>query len=599
MNDLGLVSVLPFTYFASLGILTISFLRLLIQKKKVDIIFALHILMLIIIFHLTPQIVYGTLRYSWAWKHVGIVDFIQRNGAVDPNIGNLNAYHNWPGFFALAAMYNVVAGLSSSLGYAGLGPFFFNLLDFGALFLIYKSLTIDNRLAWLSIWLFYLFSWVGQDYFSPQAFSYFLYLVALAMLLRWFRRRRQTEPLENIPRKRFSTVIKLYNSIINRPSADELVLEQPDTRMRVIFMAALVLLFIVIASSHQLTPLMLVSALSLLVIFQVTNQRYLPILMAVVTMVWVTFMAVGFLNGNLYWIIKSIGSLLDNVNGNLINLAIASPGQQLIAKIDRLLSAVAWVLGLMGFIRRIRTGHWDLAAALLAIAPLPLIAINSYGGEMIFRVYMFSLPFVVFFAAALFFPDLKSGTSRRTFTSSTILSLILIPGFLFSYYGKERMYYFSPNEIAAAQFIFDTAPKGSLIIDGIWDWPRQFTHYEDYNYLSILLLDPAERLNVIQNPVTELQKYMDDAAPGSVFVNQVPANQSAENEPNTGSVMYEYPAAYIVITRSQIAESEMTGTLPADWSGIISQALSHSPNFQVVFSNPDAVVFKYLDIGNK
>ena len=54
----------------------------------------------IALIHATPAVLYGTLRYSWAYKHVGIVDYILRTGTVDPTIGVGGIYHNWPGFFA-------------------------------------------------------------------------------------------------------------------------------------------------------------------------------------------------------------------------------------------------------------------------------------------------------------------------------------------------------------------------------------------------------------------------------------------------------------------------------------------------------------------
>ena len=39
-----------------------------------------HVVALVAILHATPSILYGTLRYAWAYKHVGIVDYIQRHG---------------------------------------------------------------------------------------------------------------------------------------------------------------------------------------------------------------------------------------------------------------------------------------------------------------------------------------------------------------------------------------------------------------------------------------------------------------------------------------------------------------------------------------
>ncbi len=597
MNDLGLVSVLPATYFAALGVLAISYIVNIHQKYSNDYILLVHILLLIFIIHGTPQIVYGTLRYAWAWKHVGIVDYIQRNGSVNPTITDLNAYHNWPGFFALVAMYNTVAGLASSLSYAGWGPVFFNLIDLGALLVLFKTLTNDRRLVWLSVWIFYLFSWIGQDYFSPQAFAYFLYMVTIIIVLKWFRRQPAMAQADTQRGIRSSKLYKLYSTITNHPIPDDQGVSQTNVRQRLFFILALIMIFTVIASSHQLTPLMLISALALLVIFQVTNQRFLPILMAAITTIWIIFMAVGFLDGNLYWIVKSIGSLLDNVNGNFINLAIASPGQQFIAKIDRLLSAAIWILGFVGLYRRYRAGKWDYIAILLAIAPVPMVLLNSYGGEMIFRVYMFSLPFVAFLAGSIIYPRLDAGMSLKAPIFATVLSFIVIPGFLISYYGKERMNYFSPNEVAAAQVIFNIAPKGSLIMDGVYGWPRQYTHYEDYNYQYISLLPVDQINNILKNPARQLPYYMETAAPGSVFV--TPNQTSPETEPNLPGVQgkADYTAAYLVITRSQIAQAEMTGSLPADWATTIENSLSKSPNFRVVYSNQDAVIYQYIDLG--
>src|SRR5207253_4125007 len=89
---------------------------------------ALHPAALVPVVHGTPAIAYGTLRYSWAWKHIGIVDYIQRHGSVNPDIGFLDAYHNWPGFFALAALVTRLGGWHDAIGIATWAPVFFELL---------------------------------------------------------------------------------------------------------------------------------------------------------------------------------------------------------------------------------------------------------------------------------------------------------------------------------------------------------------------------------------------------------------------------------------------------------------------------------------
>src|SRR5205085_4136438 len=98
MNDLGLVSVLPPATYVALIVLIVSYCLLVHQRQAPMPIALLHVIVLIVMIHGTPAILYGTLRYSWAWKHVAIVDYIQRHGSVNPYISFLNAYHNWPGF---------------------------------------------------------------------------------------------------------------------------------------------------------------------------------------------------------------------------------------------------------------------------------------------------------------------------------------------------------------------------------------------------------------------------------------------------------------------------------------------------------------------
>ncbi len=562
MDDLGLVSTLPVWTFVALFALTISYSLFVFRRNIPEPILLLYVVVLIIMIHGTPQILYGTLRYSWAWKHVGIVDYIQRHGSVDPNIAYLAGYHNWPGFFAFNALITEVTGLGTALNYAGWGPVFYNLIDVGALLLLLRSLTSDRRLIWLSVWIFYLTNWIGQDYFSPQATAYFLYLIVLGILLRWFRQ-LTVAPVSAIqPWVRSSWVATQFHGLLERVVPDR----QPDASTsplgRVGLMAIVIISMFAIISSHQLTPFMLLSALGALVVFQITSARSLPVLSAVMTVAWIVYLAAAFLNGNLYWIVDSIGALMGNFQANLINIADVSPGQAFVALMDRTLSGAIWFVAIIGAIRRLSLGHWDLPAALLAVSPFPILVMNSYGGEMVFRVYFFGLPFVAFFAASLLYPDHKSGRSWHIPLITACLTCVLLVGFLFAYYGKDRQYYFRPTEVAAAQYVLAHAPVGSLLLDASWDWPLEYKNYEFYQYQSIEALTRAQRLALIDDPA-----------------------------PRILAIMKPYPAAYFSITRSQEAFMDATGFMPPGTMEAIKRALLASPDFKVVLQNPDAVVF--------
>jgi hypothetical protein len=247
------------------------------------------------------------------------------------------------------------------------------------------------------------------------------------------------------------------------------------------------------------------------------------------------------------------------------------------------LSIGVWILGFFGLVRRYRSGYWDLPALLLAVSPIPILAFNAYGGEMLFRVYLFGLPFITFLAASLFFPNLKAGNKIITPIFSTLVSFLILPGFLISYYGKDRMYYFSPNEVAAAQFVYRVASPGALILDTTYDWPRQAYNYEFFNYRSMVDLTEAEKSQVLQDSAGMISKIMNEPVPDPVYIN-----------PTAGGTAPLYPAAYLILTRSQTAEVEMGGTMPPNWFPTVINALSQSSSFKVIYQNPDAVVFQLV-----
>ena len=65
--------------------------------------------------HGTAPLLFAEPRYAWTYKHIGVVQYINLHGALDASI---DIYHNWPGFFALAAWFGRIAGINTPLAYA-------------------------------------------------------------------------------------------------------------------------------------------------------------------------------------------------------------------------------------------------------------------------------------------------------------------------------------------------------------------------------------------------------------------------------------------------------------------------------------------------
>jgi hypothetical protein len=563
MTDLGLVSVFRPGNFAALAILIAGFSVSISQRELNEPLLVWHAFVLLVLIHATPLMLYGTLRYSWAWKHVGIIDYIGRHGGVDRGIAALSAYHNWPGFFALNALITDTAGVSSPLSYAPWAPVFFNLVFLATLPFIFRTFTSDRRLIWLAVWFFFLTNWVGQDYFAPQAMGYFLYLVIIGVSLRWFSATpNPQEPGTNV--SVLNRVVTFFRTRALHTSSADLTGGSATPSQRIGLLAVVVPLMAAIASSHQLTPFMMVCSLAALVVFRRCSARSLPIIAAVLTVAWLFYFATPFLMDNIDSMTETMGQFLDNVDSNLIDTSRASPGHRTVSLVGRALTVFLWGIAVLGGIRRLAKGYLDMPAVLLGLSPFLMLAGNSYGGEILFRVYFFSLPFMVYLGATLLYPAASAGRSWLTTVFVALISASLLAGLLFAYYGKERQYSFTREEIAAARYIYETAPPGSLLVEGSRNYPSQFLNYENFTYVPISREPERSQSNVINRPVETLSRWM--------------ANE-------------EYAATYLIITRSMKAETQATGQMPPSALEKVESALLESTEFEVVFGNEDAKVF--------
>ena len=563
MTDLGMVSIFPVLFILAILILIISYGLLFLKGEVNEGAFLLHSVFLIIIIHTTPALIYGTLRYSWAWKHIGMVDYIQRFGAVNPEIGYLGVYHNWPTFFALNAFITDLVGSPSAQLYAGLAPVFFDLLYFFATVSLLRLFTSNKRLPWLAGWFFILANWIGQEYFSPQAMNFFLYLILLWMVLSWFGPENQNHfkvwaesrflrPFRPILQKMSDTVLPVRSS------------DRPQEFSIFVTSMVLLLLFGLIVSSHQLTPIMAISAVIILVIFGYCSWRTLPILMAVTLGLWLAFPASTYSGELISEIVESFGKVTENIDSSFINVAQVSSEQLIVVWMGRGLTILIIVLAGLGLVNRVRKGNLDFLALLLMVSPISLLVTSPYGGEALFRVYLFALPFLSFLAAGLVFPEETTSSGKNQSIVVIGVSALLLIGLFFSYYGKERQYYFTEDEVEASWFLYSNAEPNSLLVEGARNYPGSFKNYEYFTYVPIDREPLASREKVLNDPAGVLDDWL-------------------ENE--------EYNQTFLIITRSQKAYIDAVGAMPRGSLDRIEDALEESDEFVVVFENQDAKIF--------
>ena len=556
MTDLGLASVLPATLWAAGGLAILGF-GLSLRPAAVDgPLPFVHLAMLVLILHATPAIAYETLRYSWAWKHLGVVDFIQRHGGVDPDARFLSAYHNWPGFFVLSAMAGNLFKLNSvaMADIVRFFPPFLNLVFIGLLPFVYRRLTQDRRVIWTAAAIFVVGNWVGQDYFSPQGSVYACYLAMLALCL---------GPSAIFPPPPIAGAQPSRLDRLRRwATRGEPAIAAYGTGVKLAASAGVLLLILAIVVTHQLMPLLVILALAALALLGRINFGFL--LFAIIAEVlWLFYFADVYVSGVFRELVADLGQFNSEIVGKMVDFSVASPGQRLVALASRSLTVEVGVLAVAGGIRRLMNGHRDATAIVLTVVPVLLLIATSYGGEIVFRLYYYALPFLAFFGAALFFPtaDKRAGLGTSLLLSGLIM--ILAVGFILANNGKDRQYRFTHQEIAAATWLYESAPNGTLIIEGARNYPSQFVNYERFTYVPLAEERPEDVAAVMADPVAVLGRWL-------------------AQSPSSG---------FIIFTQSQKAYLNDVGAMPIDALDGIEASLLASARFQLVFANDDASIF--------
>lgn len=563
MTGLGLVTVLPLAFFAALVILTASFATLVHRRPSSTRLLIAHLLALIAFLHATPAIVYGTLRASWAWKHVGIVDYIARHDGVKTNIDYLGIYHNWPSFFGFDVLLSDIAGLGDTIELAIWWPVAFNVLTLGALLFVFSALTRDKRIIWLGSWIFMIANWVGQDYFSPQAFAFFFYLIVIGAVLRWLRPGSEDRPPRGASPPQAAADGKAALRLRLRAWWEA---QRRDQRWpRRLAVAFIVMALVAIASSHALTSMMVTLALAALVVFKLCRVRSLPIVSAAIVALWAALFASNFVTQEGLSFVQTIHLPWVQAERNLGPVGERSADQQLIAHASLALMLAVGAVAAFGAVRELRAGRLDRTPVILAVVPGLLMAGGDYGGEMLFRIFMFALPFVSLLAAYTLLPRARSSSRFWWPAIATAIGCTaLVIGFMVTYFGQDREFYYTPQEVEASKYMYGHAPTDALLIEGTTDYPRQFENYEKFRYATLSQQPRRSQKEISAQPVSVMTDWMSDPTDNGAF---------------------------LIITRSMKAEVSGDGVLPPHSLDRIQRALMRSPRFRIVFQRRGAVVF--------
>jgi hypothetical protein len=400
---------------------------------------------------------------------------------------------------------------------------------------------------------------VGQDYLSPQATNFFLYLCAVAVLLTFFRRVRapQAADGQQAGRGRAWLTAWLTSWIGELP---------PPTPTTVGQRLGLTGLLVAITGasiiSHQLTPVILVIALGVLAVFRRTNLRGLTFLSGFALLAFISYGTVPFWSTHLHDMFGGVGHVGSSVGKNLGDRVRGDSSHQLVLQIRLILTLLIWLVAAVGVLRRLRRRGVEPALLLLAGAPVVILGMQSYGGEALLRVQLFTLPFMVMLLVVGFAP--QPWRVRRVAVGAVVLgalSAFLAVGFYVARFGNESFEFMRADEVEAMNWVYDNAPVGSSLAIYNQTLPWEFRNVGDHRHL---LLDH------------QFSQETRDLHAATTFLRQTKAG------------------GFVIFTTGQDASGEQNHGYPKGWIWDLGEQMLKSGDYRLVYSNPDAWVLEVL-----
>jgi hypothetical protein len=550
VGDSGLISALPATALVGLALACAGVAAAIARARTADHWLFAQLAALLFALYGAPSLIGDVTTFNVTWRHVGVSDYIAQHGSVNPDI---NAYFNWPGFFALSALAGELGGLDDVLGLARWAPLVYNLLYLGPLLLIGRSASDDPRFPWLSAAIFYLCNWIGQDYLSPQGLTFLLYLCLLAIILTWLG---PCAPIDAPARWRGLRVPREPASARGGHGL------RPWERAALMGICCLIVAATV--TSHQLTPFAMLASVAALVLLGRCSFRALPTIVLVLTVAWVLFAADAYVSGHVEQLKEDVGQLGAVLSSNVGSRVSGSPDHLLIARLRLATAGLLWLLALVAVVRQLRHGTARLGSHIaLAAAPFGLVLMQAYGGEIVLRVYLFSLPFVAVLVTSLI--PLRTGRRAALRVSAyVVVALALAGNFLATRYGNERIAQFTAGEVETVKRLYDTAPRGALLIAPNPQLPWQFARIGEHRYrtldsaLDVDAEDPVLRRDGLARAIERL----------------------AGSSP-----------AYVVVTRNTREYERLFGR--PEWGTIaqLERSLTASGRFARIYASADGEIF--------
>jgi hypothetical protein len=490
---LGLIHGLPFSFFIALAFLILASTVLWLSSEKNGRLLCLQLVVLICALWLIPLITGGSPPFvDHTYRNLGYVYYVITHGEFSTAV---ISYFSWPGAFVTPAIISDICLVSfKPLVELGLFPLLLQLSCLIPLYVFLRNTLGESRSSycWVGCWLFYLANWVGHLHLNPQGFGFFLLLVLLALVTSPRLWRENAKPF---------ILVSLISIVFAALAVTHLITS-------LAFLCILVGLYLI--KRDKRTAFVIAACLMLFIAWNLIGAKGLLEGKADSTEGFVTVQqssASGEITES--GEITKTMLVLDpeliaerEITGHMLG----SQSHIVLANIKILFATMFALIGLAGVIiiclvkRKLKT---CITILVITLAPLALASLSfHYGnmlrGEILSKLYLYTLPGMAYFGA------MALGTSDRKMVVILFLLLFIsCPLHVICEYGNQEADYLSAGEVSGMEFFNDKTTEGYII--GAWpmgwmetpdrykqkhlqdvDWEAEelFSHTDNYQQLN-------------------------------------------------------------------------------------------------------------------
>ena len=315
-----------------------------------------------------------------------------------------------------------------------------------AVFALARSFRTSTSRAITASTIFVFVNWIGQDYFAPQAIGFVLVMSILATVLMYF---------SDVPRAD-GRVVRLFGS----PGTPQPAITGKPAML--VYLACLLVAAGVI-SSHQLSPPMLVATLFALALLGRIRTRLLGAIIGLGFVLWMAHAAESYWVGHLNDLFGQVGNVSGVLNSNVSQrTGHGSPARASVVHSRIVFMLGVWIAAGLAMLGQRRRRTLDPALAALFFAPFVVLGLQSYGGEVLLRVALFTLPAASILIARVELPLRVADRVRIPRLVLPVVALsLLTPLFLLARFGNESYEQVTPDDLAVVEDMYRAVPDNS------------------------------------------------------------------------------------------------------------------------------------------